>query len=512
MRPWSHPILSCEDSLSFEKRHLTSTDAEQEAMERAGRSLGLAIVEELGRRLGEAPRILLLLGKGHNAGDALIATLELLNYKPNARVEVILCFEEKSFAPHVRSYFKSLVSHANVRVFREEFNALKGAVVGCFDLSIDGVFGMQFKPPLRGHFPEFFEWINGLDIGVRVAVDLPSGLSEEGNELVLRADYTFATGILKMPLVEEKNRSYIGRLRYLDIGFFDSAEGDVIDSELRVLAPEILLRERKLRSVVTDKRSYGHLLIVAGSRLMPGAMMMAVEAAIRSGVGLITVLAPESVTGHASTQLPEAMWVPWPETEDGFLALEGVHDLRQFDGKITAVLMGPGLGKGPETQALLDEIIKRFDMPFVVDADAISRARLEMMVSVGRKGVFTPHHGEYRRLADVAADEEVTWEHAQSAFSDCGQTVVLKGPHTCVVHEGGNWISPYGGPVLARGGSGDLLAGLIAGKVANPHYLSILEATCAGVAVHGRAGDKLSSVSDENHLRTTQILDHLNLL
>ena len=507
MADWHHPILSCRESIAYEKEFFGG-DATQaaKAMESAGRALGKAIWQETGRRLQLNPKVLLILGKGHNAGDALIACDELLRLHPEMEVDLLPVFGVEAMAPAIWPWYERVRGNASVRVL--EIDQLQENMRQNYGLSIDGVFGMQFRLPLKDDLAELFELLNRHTIDVRVAVDLPSGVSDELSGTVLRADFTYATGIFKALLCDPENRIACGRVRYLDLGFFE--ERTRAEVKARILAPQLLSHADALRPVSSDKRSYGHLLIVAGSRSMPGALLMTVQSALRSGVGLVTVVAPESVSTTCCTQAPEAMWLPWAETPRGGLALDGLLDLQAFGNKISAVLMGPGVGTEPESHALLDGVCELFDGPFILDADALQETRVTLLKRMGKSTILTPHEGEFRRIAGLSASDTITDSIVEAFCRDSGAIVVLKGPLTNIAYEQARYFSPYGGPVLARGGSGDLLAGLIAGKVANPLILDLLESVAMGVVVHGRAADRLASLKGETHIHTTEILDHLN--
>jgi NAD(P)H-hydrate epimerase len=247
---------------------------------------------------------------------------------------------------------------------------------------------------------------------------------------------------------------------------------------------------RRLRPSASDKRSYGHLFIVGGSRAYPGAVLMSVLAALRSGVGLVTAFVPESLAAAFSARAPEAMWVGWPETPAGGLALEGSYLLREKISYATALLIGPGLGGDRETLALTKDIIAQSIIPLVIDADALQSAT----VSAGTAPrILTPHAGEYARIAAVLTPAMV---------------VIQKGPITRVRTESTTYHSFYGGPVLARGGSGDLLAGLTAGLLAQTPADPVGAAT-RGTVWHAMASDALAQTDGQVAIAVTGLLEFL---
>jgi len=453
---------------------------------------GLAVAEGVARdfrELGRFPRnarILVLGGKGHNGGDALIAALTLLTRFYNATAEVVFASDASDLKPLTHRAWQNLQNEVGDRVRP----ITSDAIAGNYAVSIDGVFGFQFRPPLRADTLALLQAANQCDVDLRAAVDLPSGLAVEGG---FKADFTYATGVVKTPLLSISNA---GRLRYVDLGFFDGSPGHSVDD--LVLTDAVLNPLRNWRDPQTDKRGQGHLFVVAGSRAYPGAALMAVTAALRSGAGLVTAFVPESLVPAFAAQVPEAIWVGWPETPDGGLALEGQHLLQERLARASAMVIGPGLGREPETLVLAADIVKTVEVPIVVDADALQKD----VISGSRDGlVLTPHAGEFARIAGDRGLREFAVE--------MNATVVLKGPVTRISAGQKTYHSLFGGPVLARGGSGDILAGMIGAQLARTP-LDSLGATCRGVTWHGLAADALARKHGATAVRSTQLLDFLS--
>ncbi len=254
---------------------------------------------------------------------------------------------------------------------------------------------------------------------------------------------------------------------------------------------------RKLRSAQSDKRSYGHVFILGGSRQFPGAVLMSVLGALRSGAGLVTAFVPESLVPVFAARAREAMWVGGPATPDGGLALEGFYLLQHRLGGASALVLGPGLGREAETLAVIEGLVKSSEVPLVLDADALQPG----IASKGKAPrILTPHAGEYLRLAGGGSPEKFARE--------TGATLVLKGSVTRVATEGKLYHSFFGGPLLARGGSGDVLAGLIGGLLAQTP-LDLTGAALRGVVWHGLAADLLAREHGQVAPRTTELIDYL---
>ena len=481
----SHPILTCTAARAWEISRLANEEAEWAAMQRAGASLARAIEGDF-REIGGLPanaHILVLAGKGHNGGDALLAARSLLAARPAAIVETMFAFDAGELRPLARRAWQALLETAGTRV--QPFNPGQG-MERSFDLCLDGVFGMQFHLPLEEPAAKLLAWVNTHPrIRFRAAVDLPSGLGEKNAGTVFRADFTYATGIVKSPVVFEANSAFVGRLRYLDLGFFAANAPESVE---RVLTTQILAPLAGLRPAQSDKRTFGHLFVLGGSHSYPGAVVMAVRAALHSGVGLVTAFVPEELVPEYAAQHPEAMWVACPKDKSATLAL-----VRERLARANAFLIGPGLGAEPATICLVQEIVAAAQVPLVLDADAL---RPEVLQAAGAKPLIaTPHAGEYARIAPAlpAAVQGV---------------VIRKGPLTRVTAGGTDYYSPFGGPVLARGGSGDLLAGLVGGLLAQKPGDPLL-AACRGVVWHGRAADLLARTHGQVAVETTQLLEQL---
>ena len=495
---WSAPVLSCAEAKALEER-LFHGDEEHEwaAMQRAGAAVARAVLEDF-QELGGFPvagRVLVLAGKGHNGGDALLAARDILAQHPAAVAAVWFAFGERSLRPLALRAWQELLRTAGGRAARvsPKKDPLPRSV-GC-DLCIDGVFGFQFRPPIDEATAAVVQRINAHPgIRLRAAVDLPSGLGEKVGDPVMRADFTYATGIVKTPVLDAAHAAPVGRLRYLDLGFFC---GEDRPAAARVLTPRVLEPLGGLRLPASDKRTFGHLFILGGSRSYPGAVLMAVRAALRSGAGLVTAFVPASLAPAYAAAAPEAIWVAWPETPEGGLAAAGLPLLHGRLERATAVLLGPGLGAEAETVALAAEIVNTSPVPLVLDADA-----LQPQVAWAGKTprVLTPHAGEFARIA--TGDDHRPWLKAT------GSVIVLKGRLTTIVDGNTPHLSPFGGPVLARGGSGDLLAGLIGGLLAQAPADPLL-AACRGVVWHGLAADLLARHRGQVAVQVTQLLDYL---
>ena len=514
------PVLSCEEALAFEKQYFAEPGRDEwMVMNQVGDAIGDALLRDMRelRTIPHRPRLLALVGKGHNGGDALLAAKRLLRTIPTMRAvvwplapwsdcrpNVVKALEEaKELVGKKMEILEPVSANPSLDAIRQSWADITEG--HGFDATLDGLLGMQAKLPLRSPLQEWVKFLNKQDVlGARVAVDMPTGISQEGKDLGedtgLRADFTYCTGIAKAPVFLSENAPVVGRVRYLDLGFFEGdMPGDTGGNE-HVVRSTALQLLRKLRPAFSDKRSNGHLFLLAGSRDFAGAAMMAAQGALKAGVGLLTVGVPESLHAAFAAQRPEAMWIPLPETPEGTLALEGLGKVRSVVSKATALVAGPGLGGDAETCSLVRETLSYFDGPVLLDADALRPEILEK-VSNPKRLVLTPHAGEFQRIASGTVAQEYSQSHPG--------VLVLKGPHTQIFHDGSCYHSPGGSSVLARGGSGDILAGILGALLAKPKHTS-LEASILGVKWHARAGEVLARQHGQEAVFTTEVLNYLS--
>lgn len=514
-----YPILSCKEAAELEAAILRDEAAEWAAMQKAGTGIAEAVCRDYRELspLPEALNVLALIGKGNNGGDALIACNQLLNEFPGSRITLLFTADTNTLKPLVsRAYepLKGRVTHHRIQAGMDEaaidpILCREAGELG-FDMCIDGLLGMSFRPPIRKPIDALIKAVNSFDrIKLRAAVDLPSGRGDHSDKLFFRADFTYATGIPKKALFSEPVDC--GRIRIIDLGFQRRSECAAFSAKEAALAGDALRPLRALRPSNANKYTYGHVFIVGGSACMPGALLMAVQAAVRSGAGLVTAFAPSSVSASLAARAPEAMWVPWPERDDGTLDAAAIQLLLGRIQRATAVLIGPGMGKGESAELVAQAIIKQVELPIVLDADALRPAVIESAAKRQKSGsgpvILTPHTGEFTRMAKLEK-KEVSNETLRAFCRKFQVTTVLKGPLTRICDGDMVRYSAFGGPVLSRGGSGDLLSGLIGGMIAQRHF-DVSAALSMSVVLHGLAAERLAQEKGQVCVHTTQLLDYL---
>jgi NAD(P)H-hydrate epimerase len=499
-----HPILTCAETRALENR-LLGDDPEQswEAMRRAGAGVGAAVLRDFPtwRPLPRDPRVLVLAGPGHNGGDALLAAALLLRARPRGKITVALLEAAEKSKPLTRRALDELLALGAATPLSAAELPARLRAGESWDITLDGLYGMSFRPPLREPARGLITALNAATgLGFRAAVDVPSGIGDEPADLAFRADFTYATGVVKAPLFAAGNAPWVGRVREVDIGFFAEAYDGPRAHPEDFLRPAVLAPLQGLRPSVGDKRTYGHLLVVSGSRAYPGAQMLNVLGALRAGTGLVTALVPAGHAGAFAAARPEAMWRACAEEADGGHGGATLAAARELWPRATAVLAGSGLGRTGHAQAMLQALVAECPLPLVLDADALFPATLAALAhrpAGAGPVVLTPHAGEFARLAGARAD-------LGKFCRDHGVVTILKGPVTRVADGKRVWCGTFGGPVLARGGSGDVLAGIAGGLLAQTPA-DAFGAAARAAAWHGLAADELARARGETAALTAEL-------
>lgn len=494
------------DRLTIEKYGVSSLTL----MEHAGECVARALLERFGRAARGG--VLVVAGKGNNGGDGLVVARRLKRSRIPCEVALLARKEELSrdAAEMLRAYLKAKgklfeVTSESLALLRER---LKGK-----RLLVDAILGTGLKEEVRGFYAEVITIMNTSGLPV-VAVDLPSGLdTDRGGPLgvAVEAEMTVALGFPKLGQVIHPGLSYVGELVLAEIGIHPKAVEEV--------QPKIeLLEEDDIRWLVpsrepdTHKGSYGHLLVMAGSRGKTGAAILACRAAMRVGAGLVTLAAPRSLNDIFAGSLAEVMTEPLKDNSSEEVEPLGDHDWRRLLDKKSALLFGPGIGVKDTGRGVLRWLLRNLDHPWVIDADGLNilAEEKERLRFAKTPPVLTPHPGEMARLmgTDTEAINRDRIGVARSFARDHRCYVVLKGARTVIAtFDGRLFINPTGNPGMASGGMGDALAGILAGLLAQGFHVE--DALKLGVFLHGFVGDQVAAAKGEIGLIASDIIEGL---
>jgi hydroxyethylthiazole kinase-like uncharacterized protein yjeF len=465
----------------------------RDLMERAGAGLA-AVAGELAPR----GRIVVVAGKGNNAGDGFVAA-RLLR-AAGREVDVLLAGEASGLSGDAASNLE--------RLGEQRPTALAEGIAADAALVIDAVLGTGGAGAPRGEALAAIEAIRAAGAPV-LAVDVPSGVDASSGEIAgpaVRATATATFHAAKIGLWIEPGRACAGDVRVVDIGM---PAGAPVAAGAGLIADRVLDQIPR-RGANSTKFSSGRVLVAGGSRGLTGAPCLAALAAARAGAGYVTVCVPESLSAIFESRLLEPMTIALAE-EDGSHSSAGVAALVEAAGVHGGALaLGPGLGRSDAAFAFAREAIAAVDLPVVLDADGLNAFAGALEQLRGKRLVLTPHAGELGRLLGIASEtvSAARLSSVREAAERSGAVVLLKGDDTIVAAPGGPVaVSPGASPALATAGTGDVLSGVLAAMLAKG--LEPFEAACAAVRLHALAGIRAGAARGVDSVIASDVIEEL---
>jgi NAD(P)H-hydrate epimerase len=431
-------------------------------------------------------------GKGNNGGDGLAIARQLIN-KGNYVSTYIIEFGAvgtEDFQTNLQRLHEITTDIHFIQ--SEEFFP----EINKDDVVIDALYGSGLNRPLKDLSAALVKFINQSSSNI-IAIDVPSGMfidkSSKDNP-VIKAHATLTFQCFKLCFLVAENAEYIGSLKVLDIGLLPQFL-ETISSSWEILEETDIKKIYKPRKPFSHKGTYGHALIIAGNKGKLGAAVLATNACIRTGAGLTTANIPSEYFNVMHTYLPEAMCQP---REDGF----------DFE-KINAVGIGPGLGTKPNTAEMLQKVLHQFKKPAVIDADALNIiSQNKYLVSeIKNDSVLTPHPKEFARVFGETKNDFDTINLALEVSSRSHFIIVLKGRYTLIAKKGKGWFNTTGNAGLAKGGSGDILTGIITAFIAQKY--EPLDAALLGIYLHGIAADYALQNQSMESMTATDVIENL---
>ena len=507
-------ILTAAEMGAADKRSVEGGIAIGELMEAAGEAVAAFCL----RQYPDAARVMVVCGKGNNGGDGF-ATARLLASE-GVGVRVLLVGRQDDVKGDALVSLNKLKDSTNEDIVGEleaDADADELAeLLGEADLILDAVVGTGFKPPLRGAAVVVQQALSRLKVPV-VAVDLPSGWDADSQAQTADGAYpadavvTFTAPKLAHVFGHLTNDVF-GAVVVGDIGSPDGAVQS--DAGLHWCGSSKALTEKK-RAINANKGTFGHVLVIGGSYGTGGAPSMAALAAMRAGAGLVTAAVPREIVPLVGGIAPELMVRGLTAGAAGSASLVNLDVLDELLKGIKVIAIGPGLSTKGEASEFARDLVSKTTLPIVIDADALNAfdaERAKTLSGAGRTMVLTPHPGEMARLLGMTVKEvEVDRIGLARKFATEHQvTLVLKGWRTLVAHpDGAIGVNTTGNPALAKGGSGDILTGIIAAMLAQ-YPDNVAEAVEAAVYLHGLAADFAAHAMDEKTVLATDVLARLS--
>ncbi|WP_461146958.1 NAD(P)H-hydrate dehydratase [Spirosoma pulveris] len=471
-------------------------------MERAA----LTFVEWFADRFTNKTPTKIFCGLGNNGGDGLAIARLLLERAYPIEVHVV------RYAPRESDDF--MHNHRRLKLLTEIHyieSATDIPTIRHNEVVVDAILGSGLSRPAEGIVKAAIESINRAPATV-VAVDIASGLyTDQPNgptDVIIEPDYTISFQLPKLAFVLPKNGPFVGEWHTLDIGlhkrFIDKAHTSYFFTQPK--EARLLLHKRDRFS---NKGTFGHALLLVGSYGKIGAAILAARACLRSGVGLLSVQVPQCGYEALQTIVPEAMCRP--DRNQHVLSGSSQLDDEPDPNSYSTIGMGPGIGKAPETLAMLKELLPMLKKPVVVDADALNllSENRELLNYLPKNSILTPHPKEFERLTKKWDNDYEKLDLLREFTRKYGVVVVLKGAYSAIATpEGDIHFNSTGNPGLSTGGTGDVLTGILTALLAQ-RYESV-EAAVLGVFAHGLAGDVVARKRGPIGMIASDVIDALS--
>ncbi len=480
-------------------------------MENAGLQIAMEIMDSFPDINYE--EIVIVAGKGNNGGDGFVVARHL--YNQGCRPHVVLLAKMKELKGDA-ALNAGITHRIGVKIseaptekeWRVQKKALNKATI-----VLDAIIGTGLTNPARGFYAKVIGDINTSE-AYTIAVDIPSGLSSDSFQIIgpcVEADLTITLAAPKIAHVFPPAEEMVGELVVADI----SVPPELFEDDrlkLELVEEEQIIPYFQPRKSDAHKGNYGHLFILSGSLGKTGAAVMAGKAALKMGAGLVTIGTPESCLPIVARAMVELMTEPLPETPKKTFSADALERSLELLQDKDALLLGPGISTHPSTAEFVKTLLPRIKVPVILDADALNilAEKPDLLKSLKKTAIVTPHPGEFARLLDLSTKEvvEKKLELGPQFSQEYGVYLVLKGYRTLIcTPDGKTYINPTGNPGMATAGSGDVLSGMIASMIIqekNP-----LLATLAAVFVHGLSGDIGAQKIGEKALTAGKLITYL---
>lgn len=506
------PVAECNEMRDIEKRAVENGCTYIGLMEKAGESVANFVEKFISEEHIE--NIIILCGKGNNGGDGFVIARLLADKTCN--VSVILA-DGQPKTDDAKANFNLIPENVKIVDYNSEnskcINLIKNA-----DIIIDAIYGIGFKGELKSEIKAIVDICNENEMAVKIAVDLPSGAVCDSGEIIngcFNANYTVTFTTLKPLHILYPSMDCCGKIIVENVGVPESvlAKSRYI---MHTTEEYIKLNPIRKQQKSAHKGSNGTLLALCGSYGMAGAAVLAGSAAMRTGAGLVKMAIPKSIYELVASKLTEAVFMPLQQTDDGIVSIEEFNRiLYEVLEKTTALLIGCGLGNDDDLCDLVSLLVENSEKPVVLDADGINSICMNIDVLKRAKApvILTPHPAEMARLigSNTKFVQANRYSVAGNFAKEYNVILVLKGANTLIATPKGNvYVNMTGNNGMAKGGSGDVLAGMISSFLAQG--MSAEKAAVYGVYYHGFAGDLCSEKYSSRAMLPTDMVSELKYI
>ena len=480
-------------------------------MENAGQACAKIIANKFSILKNNPKKILVICGKGKNGGDGFVIARAL--WEQGYKVTVMLACGEPKAADAIDMF--SLIEAAGIDVVNYDNNlTIHRPLLEDADIIVEAIFGTGFSGSLNQPLTALAQAVNSAD-GTVVSIDVPAGADCDKASVTgtcIKADITIAISACKPIHIMKPYNKYCGRILVADIGIIENDFKNLEGTSGYTLSPIEIRNMLPKRKPVSNKGTYGHALCVCGSMKMIGAAYLSVSGALRSGAGLVTAAFPQSAYAGLVPKLAEPLLLPLESNFEGTFAYSAKADIINASKRASAVLIGCGIGFNKDTTTLVHNLIKELKVPIILDADGINAVstNIDILKEAQAPIILTPHPGEMSRLCGKPIAEIIAnpVSIAHDFAKKYGITVVLKTANTVVCNGTSDaYINTTGNSGLAKGGSGDLLAGIMVSFAAQG--MKPFDAAVAAVFIHGLSADVVAEKTSMRGMLPSDVLNYL---
>ncbi|MCM3764872.1 NAD(P)H-hydrate dehydratase [Neobacillus niacini] len=475
---------------------------------------GARVVEEiLASFSNQTPRVLVLAGGGNNGGDGFVIARRLIDLGVEA--QILLLADPTRISGDAKIHYDVYINRKLPIFYLHELSMKEvNPRLEWADVIVDALLGTGVNGPVREPLSRVISLVNEYKGNKLIlSVDIPSGVSSDtGNVdgVAIKADKTITFVFPKKGFFFNQGPSYIGEWKAVDISVPPAVAANLGLNLPQLITEDAVKNSIPKRPATGHKGTFGHVLVVGGSRPYVGAPIYSAKAALHSGAGLVTLAVPEGIYPMAAAQCSEALFLPLPE-ENGHIAARAIVQISSALPQFDCVAVGPGLGRFPGGEKWLKQLLYALTgQALIIDADALYLIRNDLGLLKGYNGqvILTPHPGEMSRLvnktvSDIEADRlgiAATFAKENNIY------LVLKGHRTVIAGPDGEvYINPYGHDALGKGGSGDVLTGLIASFLAQGS--SPMNAAISASYLHARAGEEKAKTLSNYGVMPLDIID-----
>lgn len=490
------PVFSQKDAFALDELTVTSNHlTEKELMDNAGRSIAQFILETIEDPFNQ--EFIVLAGPGNNGGDGIISHHYLRFY--GVQSELLLLDEKQKKSWIFNNYS---IDDDYIEIYSDEcsFNPENWYV--------DGIFGIGLKRPVEGGYKNIIDKLS--ECPQIIAIDIPSGIYCDTGTIAgtnIQAEYTLTIGHPKLAHFFNDGLEYSGDIHILDIGFKSIQK---LQNYIQLIQAEDAGYVAPVHSKHSHKYSRGKLISISGSTGYTGACMLGVQAAGKTGAGIIKAIVPESLNPIFENMLTEAITIPIHDNNSGYFSLENTEEILKEVQWADAVLFGPGLAAGEKNADWMAEVLRKIQQPLVLDASGflpLIEDKLQFS-DLPPETILTPHYAEFSRIFKM--DLKKVWDDPISAVRQitavlAGRVLILKGATNIIVTSTGELLlMNHGSPLLATAGTGDVLSGILAASAALG--LSMDDAAIFGTYLHAECAHQYENLISISGLTATDIL------